>query len=92
MDTHRIEVFNRANDYDVVHLIAHHLEFEFFPADHGALHQNFPHRTGAQAPFGIALELLTVIGDVAAGSPEGERGPHDRRKPDDLHRAQRVLP
>ena len=72
MDAHGIEVFNGADDDDVVLGVAHHLEFEFLPPDHRPLDENLPHGTGAQPPFGVGLELFPVVGNVPARAAQGE--------------------
>ena len=33
MDAHRINVLNAANDYNVINLVPHNLEFVLFPTD-----------------------------------------------------------
>ena len=37
---HRVEVLDRADDHDVVLVIAHHLELELLPADHAPLDEH----------------------------------------------------
>ena len=72
VDPHRVEVLDGADDDDVVLRIAHDLEFELLPADDRALDQDLPDRAGAEPPFGVGLELLPVVGDVAAGAAKRE--------------------
>ncbi len=60
---HGVEVLDRADDDDVVVAVAHHLEFEFLPAEQAAFeHDLVVHR---QVETGTAeiLEFLAVVGD-----------------------------
>src|SRR3979411_3247803 len=40
VDTHRIDVLDRADDHDIVRPIAHHFELELLPPDYAALDQH----------------------------------------------------
>ena len=51
VDAHGIDVLDRADDDEVVGDVAHHLELELLPADHGLLDEDFVHRTELQAAF-----------------------------------------
>ncbi len=89
MNTHRIEVLDRANDDAVVLPVAHNLHLELFPADHRLLDQQLAGRRGFQSTFADGDELFLVVGNTAAGSAERERRPYDGRKADhrlNLHR------
>ena len=44
VDAHRIEVLDRADDHDVVGVVAHHLELELAPAEHRLLEQHLADR------------------------------------------------
>ncbi len=46
---HRIEVLDRADDHDVVRSVAHHLELELAPPEHGLLEQHLGDRGGFQS-------------------------------------------
>src|SRR5262249_52374492 len=65
---HRIEVFDGADDDDVVGLVAHHLQLESLPADDRFLDQDFADRTELQATANQFIELVTVIRDASAGA------------------------
>ena len=43
VNAHRIYVFDRADDHDVVRAVAHHLELELLPSDDAALDENLAH-------------------------------------------------
>ena len=92
VDAHRIKVLNRTDDHHIVLQIPHHLELELLPADDGPLDQDFPHRAHSQPPVHEALELLAVVGDVAACSTQGEGRTDDDGKPDSLYHFHRLVP
>ncbi|MNI15322.1 hypothetical protein D3C73_686180 [compost metagenome] len=72
MDTHRIDVFDRADDDAVVILIAHHLHLVLFPADQRFVNQQLFGRGQIQTAFANLFELFAVIGDTATGAAHGE--------------------
>ena len=80
---HRVDVFDRADDDDVVVLVAHHLQLEFLPADDRLLDQHFVHRRGIEPALNDRLEFFDVVGDAAAGPAEGERRTDDQGQADD---------
>ena len=77
---HRVEVFDRTDDHDVVGRVAHHLELVFLPAEHALLDQALVARRLAQRPLDVFVELLIRIGDAATGAAEREARPDDRGK------------
>ncbi len=77
---HGIEVFNRANNDDVVGEVAHHLELEFLPAEHALFDQALVHRREVEAAGENLHQLFAVVGDAAAGAAEGEAGTDEHRK------------
>ena len=82
VDAHRVDVLDRADDHDVVVAVAHHLELELAPADHGLLDEHLPDRARGEA-LGDHLPVLGLgPRDAAAGAAHGEAGPHDRREAD----------
>ncbi len=73
MHAHGIEVFDRADDDDVVGQIAHHLELVFFPAQHRFFDQHFVHRREIEPARQHFQQLFAVVGDAAAGAAQRER-------------------
>ena len=88
MHTHRIEVLDRADDHDVVGVVAHDLELELFPTHDRLLDEDLRDRARGQAPFGDGAHLVRRVGEAGATTAEDERCPHDERVADllgDLH-------
>jgi hypothetical protein len=57
VDAHRIDVLDRADDHDVVGVIAHHLELELAPAEHRLLQQHLADRGGLQPSADDSVDL-----------------------------------
>ena len=74
---HGIEIFDRADDDDVVVEVAHHLEFELLPTEYGAFDQNFSDRTQIDAVRYDSLKFLGVVGDSSARPSQGKGRAHD---------------
>ena len=72
MHAHRIEVFDRADDDDVVLRVAHHLELELFPTRDAFLNQDLAVERELETARGDLLELLQVVGDAATRATERE--------------------
>ena len=72
--THRVQVFDRADDDAVVRLVAHHLHLKLFPAQQRFLDQQFAGRRGFEAALADHFELFRVVGNAAAGAAEREAG------------------
>ncbi len=81
---HRIEILDRADDDDVVLVVAHHLELELLPADHAALDEHLVRRREIEPVAHDLLELVAVVGDAAARAAERERRTDDRGKSGDV--------
>jgi pimeloyl-ACP methyl ester carboxylesterase len=60
VNTHRIQVLDRADDDDVVVQVANHLELELVPAAHGLLHEHLADRRFLDA----ALDLRPQLGGI----------------------------
>ena len=93
VDAHRVDVLDRADDDDVVGAVAHHLELELAPADHGLVEQHLADRRGLEALGDDPLELRVGAGDPAAAAAERVGGAHDagqRRAPASASRAWRA--
>ena len=79
MHTHRVKVFNRADDDAVVIAITHHFHFELFPADYGFFKQHFAGRRSIQTALDNLDKLFTIVGNTAARTAHGEgRTDHGR--------------
>ncbi len=91
MHAHGIEIFDRADDHEVVAEIAHDFEFVFFPAEHGFFDQRFVHRARIQRVRDGFRKFFPVVGDRAAGAAERERRPDHHRVAKLVAKAKRVL-
>ncbi len=74
---HGVQVFDGADDHHVVLEIPHHFQFEFLPAHHRLFQHHLGDHAGCKAFRGQEFQVLQVVGDAAAGAPQGEAGPHD---------------
>ena len=61
--------------------VAHHLELEFFPAEHRLLDQHLVRSATPRGRGADGVELLAVVGDAAAGAAEREEGRRITGKP-----------
>ena len=75
----RVDVFNRADDHDVVVAVAHELELEFLPAFDALFDQDFVGGRVMDAGAGDAVQLLFVVGDAGAQATHGEARAYDQR-------------
>src|SRR5699024_10060494 len=66
VDTHRVEVFNRANDDAVVFAVADNFHFVFFPAEQGLFNQEFVCRGELKAAGTNLDEFFHVVRNTAA--------------------------
>ena len=82
VDAHGIHVLDRADDDDVVVLVAHDLELELLPAEQAALEHDLGGHRQVEPGAAEVLQLLAVVGDAAAGAAEGEARADDDRKAD----------
>ena len=72
--THRVEVFDGADDDAVVCLVAHHLHLVFFPSEQGFFNQQLVGGGSFQAAFADRLELFGVVGNAATCATQGKAG------------------
>ncbi len=77
---HGVDVLDRADDDDVVGVVAHDLEFELVPADDRLLEHHLVDGTLAQTVLGDVPQARAVVGDAAARAAEREGRPHDERQ------------
>ena len=82
MHAHGVEVFDRADDDDVVLSVAHHLQLVLFPSEHRFFDQALMHGREIEAAGEHFHQLFAVVGDAAAGAAERKRGTNDDREPD----------
>ena len=82
MHAHGIEVLDRADDDDVIFQITHHLEFVFFPSQNRLFDQRFVDGREIESAGQHFQHLFAVVSDAAAAAAQGERRPHNDRKPD----------
>src|SRR3954463_9456983 len=74
MHSHRIEVFDRADDDDIVFEVTHHLELVFFPAENRFFNQRFMHRGEIETASQNFEQLFAVVGHASAGAAERKAG------------------
>ena len=74
---HRVEVLDRADDHDVVGVVADDLQLELVPAAHRFLDEHLRDRRLREAALDLPLQLLVRLGEAAAVAAERERRPHD---------------
>ena len=84
VNAHRVEIFNRADDDDVVLAVAHHFQLVFLPADDGFFDQNLMLGAEVQPPLRHTFIFFDVIGNIAAHAAQRIGRPDNRRKADFL--------
>ena len=72
MNSHRIQVLDGTDDDDVVLAVAHHLQFELFPAQHRALDEHRTRGRKVEGAIDEGGEFFPVVCDAPAGAAEGE--------------------
>src|SRR5262249_54283791 len=80
VDAHRVEVFDRADDDDVVRAVAHDLELELVPAAERLLDEDLADRALGEPELALPPQLGVSRREAAAVPAERERGPDDRRR------------
>ena len=81
VNAHRIEIFDRADDDDVVLRVAHHLELVFFPAQNRFFNQALVDGRRSR-PRARLHQFFAVVSNAAAGAAERERWADDDRESD----------
>src|SRR5690606_16112014 len=79
VDTHRIEVLDRADDDAVVVFITHHFHLVLFPANQRLIDQQLFGWGEIQTALANLFELFTVVGDAATGAAHGKGRTDDAR-------------
>ena len=77
--TDRIHVLNRADDHDVVFLVAHQLEFVFLPAFDAFFDQHLVGRGIMDACACDAVQFLFVVRNTGTETTHGEARSHNQR-------------
>ena len=77
VDAHRVEIFDRADDDDVVVGVAHDLHFVFFPADNRFFDQHFGGRRKVETTEDHVVEFGAVVGDRRAAAAHRKAGADD---------------
>ena len=72
--THRVEIFDRADDDNVVLKITHDLQFELLPSDNRLLDENCMNRTQIKTALEDAFKFFAIEGNTTAGPAQSERG------------------
>ena len=80
MHAHRVEIFDRADDHDVVRHVAHHFELEFLPALDRLLDQHLVIGRHLHAPLDLGAILRRIARDRTSRAAERARGPDDERQ------------
>ena len=78
MNSHGIEVFNRANEDALILEIAHDLHFVLLPSQQALFDKNLPHRRGIQTLADHFVEFLSIVGNSATRTTKSERRPNDK--------------
>jgi hypothetical protein len=87
---HRVDVLDRAHDHHVVRAVAHDLELELTPAEHGLVDQDLADGGRGEPAGHDAVELGGVADDPAAAAAEREGRAHDQRQPELADRRARL--
>ena len=82
MYTHRVEVFNRADNDAVVVFIAYNFHLVLFPTENRLLNQQLMRGRRIETAFANRQELVFIVGNAAARTAHGERRTNQRREAD----------
>ena len=86
MDSHWVEVFNRANDDAVIRVVAHNFHFVFFPTEEALFNEDLGGWGKIETARNDCFKFFLVVSDPTTGSTEGERRTNDKRHHPDLFR------
>src|SRR5205814_9332233 len=84
MHAHWIEILNRTDNDAVVHSVAHHFHFKFFPADERFLDQGFVYWRHRESAPGDFIQIVRVVSGAATAAAERARLTTVQRKCSDL--------
>ena len=65
MDTHWVEIFNRADDHALILVVTHDLHLVLFPTEQALFDEHFSGRREVEAVLHHLLVFLAVVGDAA---------------------------
>ena len=71
MNTHGIEILDRANNHAIVRAITHDFDFKFLPSEQRFLDEHLGDRRHIESAGHDFLEFLTVVSNAAPASPQG---------------------
>ncbi len=91
MHTHRVKVFNRADDDKIALPVRHDLHFELFPAEQAHINQDAIHWTLFDTPRRDFTQFVWCIGDTAAAPGQRKRRAHQHGIVKRFGHAQRVV-
>ena len=91
VDSHRVEILDRAHDDERVRRVAHDLELELLPPEHRLLDENLVHGGEREPALHDRVEVVVVEGDAASRAAERERGTDDDRVSERLRDGARLL-
>ena len=69
MNPHRIEILDRADDHDIVVIVAHHLHLVLFPPDDRFLDENLADGRHLDRPLHESIELIIFKRDAVEPLP-----------------------
>ena len=72
MYAHGVEIFYGADDNHVVHVVSHHLQFEFLPPQNRFFQHDGAIQTGVQAREGHMFQIFPVVDYASTCTSEGE--------------------
>ena len=91
VNTHRIEVFDGADDHDVVVEVPHDFHLVLFPADDGFFDQDFGGRRLVESSANQCVEFVPVVGDCRTAAAHREAGPDHARQTDSFENDRGLL-
>ena len=91
VNAHGIEIFDGADDHEVVAVVAHDFEFVFFPAEDGFFDEGFVDGAHVQGVGDGFAKFFLVVGDGAAGAAESEGRTDNERKAELIAEAHGIL-
>ena len=90
VNSHGIEILDRANDHRVVGMVTHDLKLKFLPAEHRFFHQHFVHRAELQSPADLFFKFLPVVSNARPRPAQRERRPYDERIAEPIRSVERL--
>ena len=81
MNSHGVDVLDRAHDDGIVDLVAHDLKLELLPTEHRLLQQHLRDRARVERQADDLVELVAVVQNAPSFAPQGEAWPDDDGHP-----------